>query len=301
MVHDKQPEYENLFHALPEDESLSIDGGDVVFFKGEKCPLSNYYYCDDCCQMDFCAVVGDDDDDDLHTHDSDYHKPELRYGAQQAFAALKARKMGLDVCYRKIVSPRNASQLHAAIRQMECHIRGGQGGLWKMTDMIKTMYRIIKEKWYCMPPFKSYCAALGSKYPCEVTSNEFWACGLDMQVLRSLDSQLRPHHMKGKNILGWIIKIVKSQFGTKINYLWVDQALEMSSLSASVKDRLWDVLTALKLKKYAISGTFVAVKRKSSPTQDEEEASSLIKKKKKKKEEEKIGCRRSLLVYMYLY
>ena len=48
MVHDKQPEYENLFHASPEDESLSIDEGDVFFLKGEKCPLSNYYYCDDC-------------------------------------------------------------------------------------------------------------------------------------------------------------------------------------------------------------------------------------------------------------
>ena len=75
--------------------------------------------------MDFCAVAGDDDnDDDLHTHDSDYHRPELRYGAWQAFAVLKARKMGLDVCYRKIVSPRNTLQLHTAIRQMECHIQG---------------------------------------------------------------------------------------------------------------------------------------------------------------------------------
>ena len=26
------------------DNSLSIDGGDVVFFKGERCPLSNCYY-----------------------------------------------------------------------------------------------------------------------------------------------------------------------------------------------------------------------------------------------------------------
>ena len=71
MVHDKQPdEYENLFRALPEDESLSIDGGDVVFFKGEKCPLSNYYYCDDC-PMEFCVVAGDDDDDDANTDDPD--------------------------------------------------------------------------------------------------------------------------------------------------------------------------------------------------------------------------------------
>ena len=116
MVHDKQPEYENLFRASP----LSIDGGDVVFFKGEKCPLSNYYYCDNC-PMELCAVLGDDDDD-VNTDDSDYDEPELRYGARQAFAALKARKMGLNACYRKIVSPRNASQLHAAIGQMECHI-----------------------------------------------------------------------------------------------------------------------------------------------------------------------------------
>ena len=42
MAHDKQPEYyENLFRASPEDESLSIDGGDVVFFKGKNvhCPI----------------------------------------------------------------------------------------------------------------------------------------------------------------------------------------------------------------------------------------------------------------------
>ena len=63
-----------------------------------------------------------DDDDDLHTHDSDYDEPELRYGAWQAFAALKARKMGLDVCYRNFVSLRSASQFHAAIGQMKCHI-----------------------------------------------------------------------------------------------------------------------------------------------------------------------------------
>ena len=163
----------------------------MVFFKGEKCPLSNYYYCDDC-PMEFCVVAGDDDDDDddVNTDNSDYDEPELRYGTWQAFAALKARKMGLDVCYHKIVLPRNASQLHAAIRQIECHIQGGQGGLRKTMDTIKTMYHIIKEKWYCMPPFQSYCAALGSKIPCEAISNEFWACGLDMQVLRSLDPRL---------------------------------------------------------------------------------------------------------------
>ena len=293
MVHNKQAKYENLFRALPEDESLSIDGGDVVFFKGEKCPMSNYYYCDDCRPMTFCAVVGDDNDDDddnddVDTHNLVYDEPELRYGARQEFAALKARKMGLDACYRKIVSPRNVSQLHAAIGQMECHMRGSWGGLWKTMDTIKTMYHIIKEKWYCMPPFKSYCAALGSKIPCEATSNEFWACGLDMQMLRSLDSRFRPHHMKGKNILSWIIKVVASQFGTKIDYSWVDQVLETSSLSASVKDILWDVLTALKLKKCAIPKT--AVKRKSLLTHSEEGASSSIKKKKKKEEEEKICC-----------
>ena len=120
MVHDKQPdEYENLFSASPEDESLSIDGGDVVFFKCEKCPLSNYYYCDDC-QMEFWVVA--DYDDDVNTDNSDYDEPKLRYGAWQTFAALKARKMGLNACYWKIVSPRNASQLHATIEQMECYI-----------------------------------------------------------------------------------------------------------------------------------------------------------------------------------
>ena len=64
------------------------------------------------------------------------------------------------------------------------------GGLWNMMDTIKTMYHIIKEKWYCMPAFKSYCAASECKIPCEVILNEFWACGLDMQVLRSLDPRL---------------------------------------------------------------------------------------------------------------
>ena len=122
----------------------------MVFFKGQKCPLSNYYYRDDCL-MEFCAVAGDDDEVDTDD-DSNYDEPELRYGAWQAFAALKARKMGLHAYYRKIVSLRNASQLHAAIGQMECHVCGSQGGLRKMTDTIKTMYHIIKEKWYSMPP-----------------------------------------------------------------------------------------------------------------------------------------------------
>ena len=121
--------------------------------------------------MEFCVVVGDDNDVDTDD-DSDYDEPELRYGTWQAFAALKARKMGLDAFYQKIVSPRNASQLYAAIGQMECHIRSSQGGgLWKTTDMLKTMYHIIKQKWYSMPPFQSYCVALGSKIPCEATSN----------------------------------------------------------------------------------------------------------------------------------
>ena len=294
MSLSRDTKFENLFHASPEDESLSKDGADVVFFKGEKCPLSNYYYCDDC-PMEFCVVAGDDNDD-VDTDDSDYDELELRYGAWQAFAALKARKMGLDACYWKIISPRNASQPQAAIGQMECHIRGSQGGLWKMTDMIKTMYCIIKEKWHSMPPFQSHCVALESKIPCEATSNKFWACGLDMQVLHSLDPWLQPHHMKGKNILGWIIKVVMSQFGMKIDYSWVDQVLEMSLLSVNVKDGLWNVLTALKLKKCAIPETSVAVKRKSSLTQGEEEVSSSIKKKKK----EKIGCWRILLACVYL-
>ena len=138
-----------------------------------------------------------------------------------------------------------------------------------MMATIKTMYHIIKEKWYSMPPFKSYCFALGSKIPCEATSNEYWACSLDMQVLCSLNPWLRAHHMKGKNILSWIIKVVRSQLGPKVDYSWVNQVLETSSLSASVKDGLWDVLTALKLKKYAIPETSsVAVKRKLSCTAD---------------------------------
>ena len=131
------------------------------------------------------------DDDGVDTDDdSDYNEPELRYGAQKAFAAMKAKKMGLDACYRKIVSLRNASQLHG----------------------------------------------FGKQNSIEMTSNEFWACSLDMQVLHSLDPQLRAHYMKGKNILGWIIKVVMCQFSVKIDYSWVDQALEMSSLSVSGKD-----------------------------------------------------------------
>ena len=75
----------------------------------------------------------------------------------------------------------------------------------------------------------------------------------------------------------------------KIDYSWaIHQALKTRSLSATVKDRLWDLLTALKLKKCAIPETCVAVKRKSSPTRGEEGACSSIKK--KKKVEEKIGC-----------
>ena len=255
MVHDKHPEYENIFRASPEDESLSIDGGDVVFFKGQECPLSNYYYCDEH-SMEFCTVAGDDDEECVLSDDSDYDEPELKYGARQAFAALKARKMGLMKSYRKIVSPRNASQLHAAIGEMEYHIRAGNGKLWKTRDTIKTMHHIISDKWLCMPPFEEYCEALGSKIPCEATKNEFWACGLDMEVLRSLDPRLRVHYMKGKNILGWIIKVVMTQLGPEMgDYSWVRPALGSDSLSDSVKEGLADVLTALNLKKYAIPET----------------------------------------------
>ena len=36
----------NMFLFHPEDKSKSIDGGHIVFFKGEKCPLSNCYFTD---------------------------------------------------------------------------------------------------------------------------------------------------------------------------------------------------------------------------------------------------------------
>ena len=100
MVHDKQPEYENLFRASPEDKSLSIDGGRRGFFKSEKCPLSNYYYCDHKCHpMTFYAVAGDDDDDDdddvVDDDDLLYDEPQLRYGARQAFCSFEGQEDGV--------------------------------------------------------------------------------------------------------------------------------------------------------------------------------------------------------------
>ena len=41
-------------------------------------------------------MAGDDDEECVLSDDSDYDEPELKYGARQAFAALKARKMGVD-------------------------------------------------------------------------------------------------------------------------------------------------------------------------------------------------------------
>ena len=104
-------DWKNVYLFTADDKLLSIDGGHVIFFKGEKCPLSNCYFTDS------------------HSLLVPYGEGEFRcdvkfkFGACQAFAAMKARDMKLPHIEKTILEVETLGLLNVAIKSLESHVR----------------------------------------------------------------------------------------------------------------------------------------------------------------------------------
>ena len=109
------------------------------------------------------------------------------------------------------------------------------------------MLKLIKAKCATDPAFISYCDKLGNKVPCEVTSNKYWGCGVDIEVLCSLDPNLVKTTVDGRNTLGWLIKIACTECTLLSDYSWVRDVLNDDFFPNSMKDGLRNVCERLNL------------------------------------------------------
>ena len=83
------------------------------------------------------------------------------------------------------------------------------------------MFELLKAKHEADLMFRSFCEKLGPKVPCEATVNKYWGCGVDMEVLHSLDLRLLKETVIGHNTLGWLIKIVHTEHMPSEDYGWI--------------------------------------------------------------------------------
>ena len=66
---------------------------------------------------------------------------------------------------------------------------------------------------------------------------------MDLEILCSLDPCLHPDLLQGRNVLGWIIKVVHtdSQEGSAKDFSWVRRVMSSNKLTDNMKDGLQDV------------------------------------------------------------
>ena len=99
------------------------------------------------------------------------------------------------------------------------------------------------------PVFRQYCFKLREKYPCKVTANIFWSCGVDLDMLWSLDPHLYQENMKGRNVLGWLIKIVHTEQSggqeEEPDFTWVCNVMTDGFFPESLKQGLRDICSNL--------------------------------------------------------
>ena len=219
-----------LFH--PEDKSKSIDGGHIVFFKGEKCPLSNCYF------MDQHLLIIPYGAGDLR------HNVTFRFGVRQAFSAMKAQDMKLPQIEQTILESESLGALNIAIKSLESHVRlTGVIGPWACSETIDIMHQIISSRYVSNTTFRDCCSSLKDKCPCKATANLFWGCGVDLEILHLLDPRLHPDLLQGRNVLGWIIKAVHTELqeGSAKDFSWISRVMLSNKFTDNMKDGLRDV------------------------------------------------------------
>ena len=215
-----------------DEASLSIDMDQAAYFKGEKCPFSNCYY--DTAHLIVFQVDGSE-----HL---------LPLGIHQAVPTLKSKDMGWTTTEKSFNDAKNITELNTALRLYDLRNESvSPSNPWNIQKSLEVMFQLLKAKHLADPMFRSYCAKLGKKIPCEATINKYWSCGVDLEVLHSLDSNLVKETITSCNILGWLIQIVHTECSSSMNYSWVHDVLQGDYFPDSMKEGLRDVCECLKI------------------------------------------------------
>ena len=157
---------------------------------------------------------------------------------------MKARDMKLPQIDQTILDSESLGALNIAIKSLDSHVRlTGVVGPWVCSETIKIMHQTISSKYVSDPTFRDCCSSLKDKCPCKVMGNLFWGSGVDLEILCSLDPRLHPDLLQGRNVLGWIIKVVHtdSQEGSAKDFSWVGRGMSSNKFTDNMKDSLRDV------------------------------------------------------------
>ena len=207
-----------------DDESKSIDGGKMVLFKGEKCPLSNYYFSAE------EPIVMKDDDDFVKS---------FPFGVRKAHGFLKLKDLSWDAAAAQLLNAKTMSEVNLILNQTSAeNLRHHNVQHWSLSRALNAMMRVLKAKYQSSVLFRKFCERLGDKIPVEATTSEYWGCGVDLEVFRSLDAHLWSRYMGGQNVLGWMIKVVHTQLkeGSILpDFNWVRTTFTDESLSQSMR------------------------------------------------------------------
>ena len=199
-----EKDLKNIFH----ESSLSIDAGPIMFFKGEKCPLSNCYF-----NTAFPVEIKDEEEE------APLNFP---FGMCQAFTAMKCRDLGWNNMESSIREVKNITKLNTILQSFDVRSRWVKPSKpWKVLRTLEVMFELLKAKHKADPKFRSFCEKLGPKVPCKATVNKYWGCRVDMEVLCSLDLRLLKETVMGHNTLGWLIKIVHTKHMPSEDYGWI--------------------------------------------------------------------------------
>ena len=226
----EEKDLKNVFN----ETSLSIDAGPVMFFKGKKCPLSNCYL-----NTAYPVEIKDDDEEALLN---------FPFGMHQAFTAMKCRDLGWNNMESSIREVKNITKMNTILKSFDVRSRSVKPSKpWNVLRTLEFMFELLKAKHEAHLKFRLFCEKLGPKVPCEATINKFLGCGVDMEVLRSLDPRLLKKTVMGHNTLGWLIKIVHTERMPSEDYSWIQPVLNSDYFPQSMKDGLQDVIRLLSL------------------------------------------------------
>ena len=172
-----------------DETSLSIDARPVIFFKGEKCPLSNCYF-----NTAYPVEIKHNEEEVLLN---------FPFGMRQAFTAMKCRDLGWKNMESSIRDMKNITELNTVLKSFDVRSRSVKlSKPWKVLRTLEVMFKLLKAKHEADPMFRSFCEKLGPKVPCEATTNKYWGC-------------------RGCITLGWFIKIVHTEHMPSEDNGWI--------------------------------------------------------------------------------
>ena len=156
--------------------------------------------------------------------------------------------MKLSQIEKPILKSELLGAVNIANKSLESHMMGVVG-LWADSETIETMHHIISSPYISYPTFRACCSSLKDKCPCEVTANLFWGCGVDLEILHSLDPHLHPDLLQGRNVLGWIIKALHTQLdeGLTPDFSWVGRVMLGNNFMDKMMDGPQDVCLHLNI------------------------------------------------------